>query len=139
MDRKRKISCVTPTVIAESSKKIIDHIPKQPIVHEYKDGRKLPFFYQYIHHVRTSSKSERLNSTCFKTKEEAEIAAKIFWDENRYTSKKIKVNYAEVSLDDIDITVLKANSNTLNASEKSTSKAFQQKIDQKGKISKNVL
>ena len=109
-----------------STKTFIGHIPDQPVVHEFKDGkRNLPFYYQYVRYGRKSSKSKRLNSaTFFKTKKEAEIAAKKIWNQNRYTCKKKKVNYAEVSQDDIDITVLKANLNTLNASEKSTYKSI---------------
>ena len=127
MDRKRKFSAATPVIITPSTKTFIDHIPDQPVVHEFKDigKRNLPFYYQYVRYGRKSSKSKRLNSaTCFKTKKEAEIAAKKFWNQNRYTCKKKKVNYAEVSQDDIDKTVLKANLNTLNASEKSTYKSI---------------
>ena len=90
MDRKRKISAVTPTVITASTKTITDHIPKQPIVLEHKDGkRKLPFYYQYLRYANKSTTSKKLNSTGFKTKEEAEIAAKIFWNENRYRREKL--------------------------------------------------
>ena len=60
MYRKRKFSAVTPTVIAASTKTLIEHIPKQPVVHERKGrgNENLPFYYQYRYYGKTSSKDE---------------------------------------------------------------------------------
>ena len=110
------------------TEKIIDQIPITPTVREYNDGRSLPFFFQYQYHAAKSKASSRKRSeTSYETREEAEKAAETFWKSNRYSSKKRKLDYGEVISPHHSKIIVKANSNALNASQKSSFKSILKK------------